>query len=116
MNNKAVQEKSLLLGFAIVKQVEVMESNHEYVISKQLLRAGTSVGANICESSGAESRKDFNHKLQIALKEAYECEYWIKLIEITKYKKVPVNPGLKQLLTEVLKLLVSITKTLSHPS
>ncbi len=64
----------------IVKFVEVLESQKKYVIAKQLLKSGTSIGANVREAQNAESKPDFIHKMKIALKEADETEYWLMLI------------------------------------
>ena len=69
----------LTLDFAIktVRFCEKLDENRKFVISKQLLKSGTSIGANAREAQGAESRKDFIHKLKIAFKEAEETEYWL---------------------------------------
>ena len=69
----------LTLEFAIevVKYCEVLESNKKYVIARQLLRSGTSIGANVREAQNAESKPDFIHKFKIAAKEAEETEYWL---------------------------------------
>jgi len=64
---------------------ELVNSKKEYVLSKQLLRAGTSIGANVNEAIEAQSKADFIHKLSIALKEARETEYWIKLLISSDY-------------------------------
>jgi len=63
----------------IVRYSEKLDANRKYVISKQILRSGTSIGANVKESQNGESKKDFIHKLKIALKEADELEYWLYL-------------------------------------
>ncbi len=77
---------------------------------KQLLRSGTSVGANISESQYASSKKDFIHKLQIALKEAFETEYWIKLLKETDHLKEEYYKSIYDDCKEIIKLLVSIIK------
>jgi four helix bundle protein len=61
----------------IVRYVEILEQNHKYVIARQLLKSGTSIGANVREAQNAESKPDFIHKLKIAAKEADETEYWL---------------------------------------
>ena len=63
----------------IIKYVELLEKNHKYVIARQLLKSGTSIGANVREAQNAESKPDFIHKLKIAAKEADETEYWLLL-------------------------------------
>ena len=91
---------------AIVNFTEKLDENHKYVISKQILRAGTSIGANTKESQNAESKKDFIHKLKIALKEADELEYWLFLCnEIDSYEN---TDELIKKLTVIRKILNSI--------
>jgi len=84
------------------------------VISKQLLRSGTSVGANVRESEHAESKADFIHKLSIALKEANETEYWLDLLKETDYLNELEYLSIQENIKEILKLLVSIIKTTKH--
>jgi len=76
----------LTLEFAIevVKYCEVLESNKKYVIARQLLRSGTSIGASIREAQNAESKPDFIHKFKIAAKEAEETEYWLLICKSSK--------------------------------
>jgi len=87
------------------------QEKKEFVISKQLLRSGTSVGANVRESEHAESKADFIHKLSIALKEANEKEYWLDLLKETDYLKESEYISIQENIKEILKLLVSIIKT-----
>ncbi|MDP3314299.1 four helix bundle protein [Lutibacter sp.] len=71
----------------IVNYSEILDKNQKYVIAKQILRSGTSIGANVKESQNAESNRDFIHKLKIALKEADELEYWLFICnEVTSYE------------------------------
>jgi len=63
----------------IIRYVELLEKDHKYVIARQLLKSGTSIGANVREAQNAESKADFIHKLKIAAKEADETEYWLLL-------------------------------------
>ena len=114
MKENAVKENSKQLALIVIEHVQQMERVHEYVLSKQLLRCGTSIGANIREAIAAESKRDFLHKLQIALKEARECEYWIEILQSSKYKGISHYLDLSMSLDEVTKLLVSITKTVKH--
>lgn len=83
----------------------------EYVLSKQLLRSGTSIGANIREAEQAQSKIDFIHKLSIALKEANETEYWLELLNQSGYLEQKLFESLYIDCKEMLKLLTSIIKT-----
>ncbi len=82
---QANKEKNLIIELTfdfslnIIRYVEFLERNHKYVIAKQLLKSGTSIGANVREAQNAESRPDFIHKLKIAAKETDETEYWLAL-------------------------------------
>ena len=88
---------------------ELVNSKKEYVLSKQLLRAGTSIGANVNEAIEAQSKADFIHKLSIALKEARETEYWIKLLIGSDY--LNSSSGLNNDISEIIKILTAIIKT-----
>ena len=94
---------------AVVKYAEKLEEARKYVIAKQILRSGTSIGANVKEAQNAESKKDFIHKLKIALKEADESEYWLFLCnEIETYE----NPdSLIKKLIRIRKILNSIVSS-----
>lgn len=83
----------LTFSFAlkIIEFTELLESNKKFVVAKQLLRSGTSIGANVWESQSAESRADFIHKLKISAKELSETEYWLKLCEMSKSYQSPSN-------------------------
>ena len=83
----------------------------EYVLSKQLLRCGSSIGANIEEALGGQSEKDFFAKLTISYKEAREAKYWIKLLTDTNYLTAPQSASLLQDIEELLKIIGSILKT-----
>ena len=79
-------DKSFAFALRIIKANKYLhEEKHEYVLSKQLLRSGTAIGALIREAERAESKKDFIHKLAIATKEANETEYWILLLKESKF-------------------------------
>ncbi len=83
MGNPVV-EKSIKLALLIIKFCELLEEKKKYVIAKQLLKSGTSIGANIHEAQNAESRLDFIHKIKIALKELEETKYWLILCKESK--------------------------------
>ncbi len=89
----------------------LMDENCEYVLSKQLLRSGTSIGANVKEALRGQSRPDFGTKMNIALKEASESEYWIELLTETNYLTEEQGNSMLQDCRELIKLLTSIVKT-----
>ena len=81
MKETVLQKKSKAFAVRIIRMYQFLcEEKHEYVLSKKVLRSGTSIGANVRESVNAQSRMDFINKLNIALKEANETEYWLELI------------------------------------
>ena len=83
---RAVQEKSFHFAVRIVNLCKHLRiENQEYILSKQLLRSGTSIGANVAEAQQAQSKPDFINKMNIALKEAYETNYWLRLLYATQY-------------------------------
>jgi four helix bundle protein len=98
----------LSIEFALDKIVftELLEEKRKYVIANQLLKSGTSIGANVHEAQNCENNADFTHKLKIAAKEASETEYWLILCE--KSPSYPFNPELKSKLLSIKKLLSSI--------
>ena len=106
-----VKEKSFTFALQIIELYNVLIERREYVLSKQLLRSGTSVGANIREAEHAESKADFIHKLSIALKEANEVEYWIDLLYYSKFLNDTEFENIKLKATDLLKLLIRIIKT-----
>jgi four helix bundle protein len=89
----------------------LVNDKKEFVLSKQLLRSGTSIGANIREAEQAESKTDFIHKMSISLKEANESEYWIELLYRANYLDENQFIIITKELREILKLLTSIIKT-----
>ena len=109
---KAIQEKSFCFAIRIVNLCRYLQnSKKEYVLSKQLLRCGTSIGANIAEAQQAQSKPDFTSKVNIALKEAYETNYWIRLLYATKYLKEKEYESIIADCSELERLLIAITKT-----
>ena len=105
------QKKSFLFAIEIVSLYKVLVDRKEFVLSKQLLRSGTSIGANIRESEHAQSKADFINKLSISLKEANETEYWLDLLFETKFINLIEFENIKPKIIELLKLLTSIIKT-----
>lgn len=104
-------EKSKALALRIIRLYQyLLEQKHEYVMSKQLLRSGTSIGANIREGQRAQSQADFYSKLSIALKEAEETAYWLELLYESGYLPEAGFASIYSDNEEVIRLLVSITK------
>ena len=110
--SNSIQEKSFRFAVRIVKLCRYLQTEKkEHVLSKQLLRSGTSIGANVSESQQAQSRPDFVSKLSIALKEASETEYWLRLLYETDYLSDKYFQSIQSDCDEVKGLLVSIVKS-----
>ena len=88
----------------------LMNNQKEFVLSKQLLRSGTSIGANVAEAQKAQTKPDFNAKMNIALKEANETEYWLKLLYKTEYVTETEFNSIEKDVKEIIAILVSICK------
>ena len=114
MNSESiVKEKSYQFAIRIVNAYKYLTSSQkEFVLSKQMLRSGTAVGALIREGIHAQSRPDFLNKMNIALKEAYETEYWISLLHDTGFFSVDLYESIHEDSVELVKLLTSIVKTM----
>jgi four helix bundle protein len=110
--NSVIAEKSFQFAIRIVHLYKYLKSEHtDYILSKQLLRSGTSIGAMTKEACQAESRKDFIHKLNIALKEANECAYWLELLVSTGFIDNKMFSSLNTECIELIKILTAIIKT-----
>ena len=108
-----IQQKSYAFAIRMVKLYQHLSSEkREYVLSKQLLRSGTSIGANVEEAIGGQSERDFFAKLNIAYKEARESKYWINLLTDTDYLTQNQSASLLIDIEEILKISGSILKTL----
>lgn len=110
-----VQEKNEDFALRIINLCQYLvtrEQNREYVLSKQLLRSGTSIGANIAEAEYGISKDDFKAKMYIALKECNESRYWLRLLNKAKYLTNEEFDSIYKDSDEILKLLTSITKTI----
>ncbi|HEX8461733.1 MAG TPA: four helix bundle protein [Segetibacter sp.] len=103
IDKNPVLKLSFEFAIMVVRYCEVLESNKKYVISRQLLKAGTSIGANAMEAQNAESKADFIHKMKIAAKEAEESLYWLLICESSE--NYPVCTELIKKLEEVGKIL-----------
>jgi four helix bundle protein len=108
MDNRSnpILDKSFEFALQIIEFTEILEENKKYVIARQLLKSGTSIGANVREAQSAESLSDFIHKMKIAAKEADETEYWLLLC--LHAKNYPDPDGLFEKNKELIKLLTSI--------
>ncbi|HQS04926.1 MAG TPA: four helix bundle protein [Daejeonella sp.] len=107
-----VATKSYCFAIKVVAMYKfLVEDRKEYVLSKQLLRCGTAIGALVREAQHAQSRPDFVHKMSVALKEANETAYWISLLNDTGYLSVEIFSTLSNDCDELLRLLVKIVKT-----
>jgi len=110
--DNVVEEKSFRFAVRIVKLNQYLRTKKkEYVLSKQLLRSGTSIGANIAESQHAQSKADFISKLEIALKETSETKYWLRLMKETGFLSSSEFDSIFPDCVELEKLLVRIIKT-----
>ena len=109
--DKPIQEKSFHFAVRIVNLCKYLQSEHkEYLLSKQLMRSGTSVGANVSEAQQAQSRPDFIGKLNIALKEAYETNYWLRLLHETAFLTNDEFESIIADCQELERLLIAILK------
>ena len=110
--DNTVEVKSFQFALRIVNLHKYLRKHHnEFILSKQLLRSGTSIGANICEAQQAQSRPDFLSKLCIALKEAVETNYWLRLLHESNYLSDDQFSSIIQDCKELERLLTSIVKT-----
>jgi four helix bundle protein len=108
-----VRKKSFEFALAVIQLYQELQRQHEYVISKQLLRCGTSIGANVEEATAGQSRRDFLSKMAIASKEARETKYWLLLLQQSNLTDVDVSSLLDQV-EELIRILTSIVKTTSE--
>ncbi|AFY95716.1 four helix bundle protein [Chamaesiphon minutus] len=112
MSKYIVRDKSFNFALRIIKSYKYLtEQKREYVLSKQVLRSGTAIGALIREAEQGESKADFIHKLAIALKEAKETEYWLDLLFHSDYIEEKSYESIHADVEELIKLLISIIKT-----
>ncbi len=112
MKENAIAEKSKAFALRVIKLYQYLcEKKNEYVMSKQILRSGTSIGANVKEAICGQSKADFYAKMYIAYKEASETEYWLELLFESGYIDKAAFDSIYADCKEVVKLLASITKT-----
>ena len=109
MKNGPLQSKSFAFAVQVVNLCKSLcAEKREFILSKQLLRSGTAIGALVREAEQAESKADFVHKMAIALKEANETEYWLELLHETHYLEPDAFSSIHHDVVELLKLLTSI--------
>ncbi|NDV43162.1 four helix bundle protein [Flagellimonas sediminis] len=105
-------KKSYDFALKIIKLYKsIIHANKEYILSKQLLRSGTSIGANISEANGAISNADFSAKISIAYKESLEVKYWLSLLKDSEYISKEIAHKLMVDADELSKIMFSILKT-----
>lgn len=108
-----IRTKSYTFALRVIKAYKFLtKEGKEFILSKQLMRSGTAVGALIEESAGAQSKADFINKLSIAYKEAVETKYWINLLKDSEYLPTQPADSLKEDIEELIKIIGSILKTL----
>ena len=113
MKESIIREKSFSFALQIIKLYKLLRYNKEYVISKQLLRSGTSIGANIMEAAAAQSKKDFLSKMSIASKEARETKYWLSLLNESELVNISYGNHLDEI-NHIINILTKIVKTTSE--
>ena len=113
MKESIIKRKSFLFSARIFKLHNyLVNSKKEYAVSRQLLKSGTSVGANVREAEHAESDKDFIHKLSVAQKEANESLFWLELLQETEYLKDDQFNSIYQEAEEIKKIITAIILTM----
>jgi four helix bundle protein len=108
-----VQQKSFDFALKIIKLYTKLQEHREYVLSRQLLRSATSIGANVTEATAGQSRRDFLAKMSVASKEARETKYWLELFKESDLAPVDVSEELCDV-EELIRILTSIVKTTSQ--
>ncbi|MBS1517156.1 MAG: four helix bundle protein [Bacteroidetes bacterium] len=110
-----IQGKSYKFSIRIIKLYQFLKTEkREFVLANQILRCGTSIGANVDEASGGQSKRDFLHKLTIAYKEARETSYWLRLLKDTEFINEKMFESLKLDCDEILKIITKIQITVKN--
>jgi four helix bundle protein len=110
MKENIIAIKTFDFALSIIKLFIELKKENEFIISKQIIRSGTSIGANVEEAIAAQSRKDFVNKLSIASKEARETKYWLKLLDKSDLTKISVNTYLIEI-EHIINIITKIIKT-----
>ena len=109
--DNVIETKSFDFAVRIVNLYKhLTQERGEYVLAKQVLRSGTSIGANVSEAQKGQSKADFNAKMSIALKEAYESDYWLRLLYKTEYLSDKEFDSISSEIKEIIAILTSICK------
>jgi len=112
LKENIIQQKSFCFAIKVIELYKyLVETKKEFILSKQLLRSGTSIGANIEEALGGQSKKDFISKISIAYKEARETKYWLSLLRESKYMTNEELSPVFDSCEEILKIISKIQKT-----
>ena len=111
MEENIISKKTFNFAIRIVKLYKHLTSKKELIMSKQLLKCGTSIGANVSEAQRGQSKADFNAKMHIALKEANETEYWLRLLYASEYLSESEFNSIHNDVDELISILVTICKT-----
>ena len=115
MKENVIQVKSYAFSLKIIEAFKYLQyDKKEYVLIRQVLRSGTSIGANVEEAIGGQSRKDFFAKLTISYKEARETKYWIRLLRDSNYLPQALSLDLLSDVDEILRIIGSIQKTMKN--
>ncbi|MFA6470335.1 MAG: four helix bundle protein [Bacteroidota bacterium] len=110
MKQNIIVEKTFQFSLDIIALYKILQEQHEYVLSKQLFRSGTSIGANVAEATAGQTKKDFTAKMAIASKEARETQYWLRLLQQSQLVKGDYSVYINKI-DEIIKILTSIVKT-----
>jgi four helix bundle protein len=110
MKDNLIANKTFDFSLMIVRLFIQLKKENEFIISKQLLRSGTSIGANVEEAIAAQSKKDFINKLSIANKEARETKYWLRLLDKSELTKIEINEYLIEI-EHIINIITKIIKT-----
>ena len=110
MKENLIKEKSFAFALSVIELYKTLTNQKEFVLSKQLLRSGTSIGANVEEAIAAQSKKDFLHKMSIASKEARETRYWLRPLNQSQMVKMNFQKYLNEI-EEIINILTKIVKT-----
>jgi four helix bundle protein len=113
MKKSIIRDKSFKFALNVIELYILLRDKKEYVISKQLLKCGTSIGANVVEADAAQSRKDFMAKMAIASKEARETRYWLELLQQSALVDIDLDDYLGEI-DDIVNILTSIVKTTSE--
>lgn len=110
MKDNIIAVKTFEFSLGIINLYTQLKKENEFIISKQLLRCGTSIGANVEEAIAAQSKKDFINKMAIASKEARETKYWLRLLDKSELTQIPVNNYLTDI-EHIINIITKIIKT-----